>query len=70
MLINRRALLTGLGSLIVGAPDIVRVSNLMPLKVLEWTVARDVRQQDIVQWRASFRWLGPSAQPIRRWIRF
>ena len=32
MLIKRRALLTGLGSLIVGAPAIVRASSLMPVK--------------------------------------
>ena len=37
MLIKRRALLTGLVSLIVGAPAIVRASSLMPVKVVEWT---------------------------------
>jgi hypothetical protein len=35
--ITRRALLTGIGSIVVGAPAIVRVSSLMPVKVVEWT---------------------------------
>jgi hypothetical protein len=37
MLIKRRALLTGLVSLIVGAPAFVRASSLMQVKVVEWT---------------------------------
>ena len=37
MLIKRRALLTGLGSFLIGAPAIVRASSLMPIKVVDWT---------------------------------
>jgi hypothetical protein len=35
--ITRRALLTGIGSLVVGAPAIVRISSIMPVKVVDWT---------------------------------
>jgi hypothetical protein len=37
LLIGRRALLTGLGSVIITAPAIVRASSLMPVKVVDWT---------------------------------
>jgi hypothetical protein len=37
MLINRRYLLTGLASLMVGAPAIVRASSLMPIRAVDWT---------------------------------
>jgi hypothetical protein len=36
MLIDRRAMVTRLGSLIVGAPAIVRASSLMPVKLVDW----------------------------------
>lgn len=34
MTMNRRGLLTGLGATIIAAPAIVRISSLMPVKVL------------------------------------
>jgi hypothetical protein len=37
MLMDRRALVTRLGSLIIGAPAIVRASSLMPMKSVDWT---------------------------------
>jgi len=37
MFVNRRSLLTGIASLMVGAPAIVRASSLMPIKVVGWT---------------------------------
>lgn len=37
MIPQRRAVLTGLGSLIISAPAIVRASSLMPVKVMELT---------------------------------
>lgn len=36
-MIGRRTLLTGLGSLMIGAPALVRASSLMPIKVADWT---------------------------------
>ena len=42
----RRVLLTGLGSLVIGEPAIVRVSSLMPVKVVDWTsLAPSVHEQ-------------------------
>jgi len=37
MLIERRALLTSLGSFVVAAPALVRASSLMPVKLVVWT---------------------------------
>jgi hypothetical protein len=35
-MIGRRSVLTGIGSLMIGAPAIVRSSSLMPIKVVDW----------------------------------
>jgi len=44
MFVNRRSLLTGIASLMVGAPAIVRASSLMPIKVVGWTTPLRCRQ--------------------------